>query len=537
LRNGLNQILSKHDVFLRDGEKMSVCLATSWYPRGELPRLIRFLPLLETQYTGIVISLIPRDDEDVIRQFTSGKFSKNPKLIFCVNPEERNGRYLAVKKALDIPADFVHYVDMDRLLHWVETRPEEFKRMVEEIERHDCVIFGRTPTAYLTHPQALIATERISNKVVSHFLNTDLDVSAGSKSFNRSAAQYIADHCQSDNAVGTDAEWSIRLKQAGFTLKFIQVEGLDWESADQFQQQAANKDEQAQASLIYDADPMHWSQRVDIAASIIQAAFEAAQKKNSLISQKKSEPVLFDFHAVFEVDDYLYFYQDELTDERSDLEVNALIRLLMLDKRRKILDLACGFGRHTNRLAKLGHDMTGVDIKPGFLKIARRDAIKRGVNVQYQNGDMRSITFNNEFDYVLLLFTAFGYFSDMENLQVLVNVWNALIPGGKLIFDVPYRDSFLKRMLPFFVVEKEGNLMIDRISFDSLKGRLYNKRIVYRDGIRKDKPFSHRIYNPNEIQELIIQAGLKVEHIYGGWDAQELTTESNRLVVIAQKPE
>jgi SAM-dependent methyltransferase len=159
------------------------------------------------------------------------------------------------------------------------------------------------------------------------------------------------------------------------------------------------------------------------------------------------------------------------------------------------------------------------------------------VNAQFQNGDMRTITFNNEFDYVLLLFTAFGYFSDMENLQVLVNVWNALIPGGKLIFDVPYRDSFLKRMLPFFVVEKEGNLMIDRISFDSLKGRLYNKRIVYRDGIRKDKPFSHRIYNPNEIQELIIQAGLKVEHIYGGWDAQELTTESNRLVVIAQKPE
>jgi SAM-dependent methyltransferase len=516
---------------------MSVCLATSWYPRGELPRFTRLLPLIEAQYISIVISFIPSDDENVIRQFVSGIFTQNTNITFCVNNEEQNGRYIAVKKALDIHADYIHYVDMDRLLHWVETRPGEWKRMVREIEKHDCIIFGRTPTAYCTHPQALITTERMSNTVVSLILNTDLDVSAGSKSFSRSAAQYIVDHCQSGNAIGTDAEWPIRLKQAGFELEFIQVEGLDWESADQFKQQAASTHEQAQAAIKYDADPMHWEQRIEIANTIIQSAIKISQQNQPMATEKTTGSLDFNFAAVFEVDDYLYFYQDELTDERSESEVNALVRLLAFDKPRKILDLACGFGRHTNRLSKLGHEMTGVDISPGFLDIARRDAIKKGVNVHYQNDDMRTITFTNEFDAVLLLFTAFGYFSEKENLQVLVNVRNALVPGGMLIFDVPNRDTFLKRMLPFFVIEKEGNLMIDRISFDSLKGRLYNKRIVYRDGIRKDKPFSHQIYNPNEIQTLILQAGLKVEHIYGGWDAQELTSESNRLVVIAKKPE
>ncbi|OGO30665.1 MAG: methyltransferase type 11 [Chloroflexi bacterium RBG_16_54_11] len=240
--------------------------------------------------------------------------------------------------------------------------------------------------------------------------------------------------------------------------------------------------------------------------------------------------------VVFEVDDYLYFYSELLTDERTDIEVSALVSLLGLDNPKRILDLACGFGRHTNRLAALGHHMTGVDITPGFLEIARRDAIDKGVDVDYRQADMRSITFQAEFDCVLMLFTAFGYFSDEENLNVLINAGKALLPGGLLVFDAPNRDTFLKTLVPAYVVEKEGNVMIDRMSFDSLSGRSYNRRVVFRDGVRKDKPFSIRLYNPSEIQSLLAQAGLALEHIYGNWDAQELTSDSRRLVVIARKP-
>jgi SAM-dependent methyltransferase len=244
----------------------------------------------------------------------------------------------------------------------------------------------------------------------------------------------------------------------------------------------------------------------------------------------------FDFKAVFEVEDYLYFYGEELTDERTETEVSALIRLLELDLPRKILDLACGFGRHTNRLAALGHSMTGIDLMPGFLEIARQDAIRRNVQVQYKQGDMRYIDFDSEFDCVLLLFTAFGYFDDKENLQVLINVRNALKSGGLLIFDSNNRDAITKEMPPYFVNEKGGDVMIDRLSFDSLQGRLYNKRIVFRDGVRKDKPNFVRLYNPNELKTVITQVGLELLHIYGGWDAKEFSIESHRMVVVARKP-
>ena len=91
-------------------------------------------------------------------------------------------------------------------------------------------------------------------------------------------------------------------------------------------------------------------------------------------------------------------------------------------------------------------------------------------------------------------------------------------------------------MQPYVLTEKGDDFMIDRGSFDTLSGRWYNLRVVIRHGIRKDKPFFVRLYNPNEINSLIQQAGMKVNKIFGDFESQPLTTDSQRMVVIAQKP-
>ena len=244
----------------------------------------------------------------------------------------------------------------------------------------------------------------------------------------------------------------------------------------------------------------------------------------------------FDPDAVFEVGDYLYFYSDWLTDERADAEVAALVALLELEAPMHILDLACGHGRHANRLAALGHTVIGIDREPGFLEIARCQAAEMGIDVDYRQGDMRHIDFVGKFDRALLLFTAFGYFDDAGNLCVLKNLVRALKPGGLLTLDSPNRDMFLKRQQPFNVIEKDGNLLIDRNSFDSVTGRSTNRRIVIRDGVRRDKPFSVRLYSPTEITTLLDQAGLELYGLYGGWVGQPLTSEDYRMVIVAQKP-
>jgi SAM-dependent methyltransferase len=235
------------------------------------------------------------------------------------------------------------------------------------------------------------------------------------------------------------------------------------------------------------------------------------------------------------VDDYLYFYSEVLTDERAETEAAALAKYLELDRSMRILDLACGFGRHTNRLAQQGHDLLGIDLTPGFLELARQDAQRRGVSVDYRQGDMRRLDFEAEFDRVILAFTAFGYFSDDENLLVLKNIARALRPGGLVVFDSHNRDMVMKNLQPAFVMEKNGDMMIDRITFDTLTGLMTNRRIVLRAGLRKDKPFTIRYYNPTEITALLHQAGLQLYRAYGGWDGQEAGS-SMRMVIVAQKP-
>lgn len=244
---------------------------------------------------------------------------------------------------------------------------------------------------------------------------------------------------------------------------------------------------------------------------------------------------LFDLESVFEADDYLYFYSDSLTDERSEREAAALVKLLELDRPMQVLDLACGFGRHANRLAALGHAVTGIDLIPAFIEMAWREAQKLGLRVDYRQADMRLLDFDCAFDRVLLLFTAFGYFSDEDNQKVLENVARALKPGGLLLFDIPNRDLTLKTLLPAVVVEKGADLMINRNSFDMLTGRWHNRRIVIRDGQRRDKPFSIRLYNPTEITALLRESGLEPERLLSDWDGAPLTAESGRMVVVARK--
>ena len=86
-------------------------------------------------------------------------------------------------------------------------------------------------------------------------------------------------HSPPGRALGMDAEWIVLLHRAGFAIDYVEVDGLDWESADQFAEQAANADAQRRAAESYDADPKHWARRVAVAMEIVQAGLDAAQRK------------------------------------------------------------------------------------------------------------------------------------------------------------------------------------------------------------------------------------------------------------------
>ena len=498
-----------------------ITLTTTWHPRGEMPRLQRFYPILRDVYQHLLVVLPPAVEPALVKDVESLGMR-------VVIPEDWSwGRFLALRKALETDSDLIHYVDLDRLLRWVETRPEEWRQAIVTISEADCVCFGRTLAAYATHPKALLETEASSNRVISHLLGRKMDVSAGSKGFTRQAAEFLDKHTVPGASMGMDAAWLVLLNRAGYRIKYVEVDGLDWESADQFRMEAADAETQRQARAAYDANPEHWAWRVKVADEVVTTGLWAANQP--------LEASLLHPSAHFEVEDYLYFYRPHLTDERTDAEVNMIAQLLGLDQPVDILDLACGYGRHTNRLAARGQRMTGVDLEPGFLELAKKQADDLGVEVNYQKADMRCLAFDSAFDVVLLLFTAFGYFEDPENQIVLVNIYHALRPGGRLLMDIPNREPFITQLPPAQVDEVGQDLMINRGTYDDQTRRWYNRRVVIRNGVRKDKPVFVRLYDEAEIRLLLKQAGFENIQIYNGWSGEELTKESRRMVISAHK--
>ncbi len=252
---------------------MKVTLAAAWHPRGELERFLKLAPILREVYQHLVISVPPSAGPELERAVRSTGVELIRTAAWA------SGRYAALQAAQASGAACIHYNDFDRLLRWVETRPDEWRQTVDALTRADCMILGRTPEAYASHPQALIQTEAISNRVVSHLLGKAVDASAGGRGFSQAAAGFILANCTATRALGADAEWPILLHRAGFAIEYRTVDGLDWEIPDQYQAQAANPDRQKALAKSYDADPENWSRRTAVALEIVQAGLEAARRQ------------------------------------------------------------------------------------------------------------------------------------------------------------------------------------------------------------------------------------------------------------------
>jgi SAM-dependent methyltransferase len=170
-----------------------------------------------------------------------------------------------------------------------------------------------------------------------------------------------------------------------------------------------------------------------------------------------------------------------------------------------------------------------------FLDHARRDAADRGVTVDYVHGDMRALPWTQRFDRVVNWFTAFGYFDDAGNRQVLTQIARVLKPGGQVVFDLMNRDWLAREFQPDrLAAERDGDVMIDRSRLDPLTSRVLTERIVLRAGRMRRFPFFVRLFTFTEIRDWLLAVGFANVDGYGD-DAAPFSMTSRRMVVTAQR--
>ncbi|MCB0317841.1 MAG: class I SAM-dependent methyltransferase [Bdellovibrionales bacterium] len=229
--------------------------------------------------------------------------------------------------------------------------------------------------------------------------------------------------------------------------------------------------------------------------------------------------------------EYLDLY-DHRTDQAACHEAKFIEQALMLKPENRLLDVACGNGRHLLYLKSQGYDVFGADLSFDLLKIANQSERFPGRLVRY---DMRWPCFKTKsFDAVISMFTSFGYFaSDAEHLAVLIEINKILKNQGRLFFDFFNIDYVLKNIKP--KTEKETSLgrVCEYREYNSETKRV--KKIINLLDKNKTYTESVRAFNLDELKKMFIDSDFIIEEIYGDFSGAKFSIDSERLIICAKK--
>jgi len=217
----------------------------------------------------------------------------------------------------------------------------------------------------------------------------------------------------------------------------------------------------------------------------------------------------FDLAATFG-DDYLYFYAESTDDGHSDDDAAEILGRLRLPPGSRVLDVPCGGGRISRRLASAGLDVTGVDLSASFIAMARAQPVAPGRSVTYVEGDMRQLPVTGPFDAVVCWFTSFGYHDDAECRRVLAEFHRVLRPGGTVLIETMHHDGVVRHFTAApdaTVIRRGADAQVDVSHFDPLTGRIVTDRTVYRGGQVRHSSHFIRLPTPPEWTEWLVGAG------------------------------
>jgi ubiquinone/menaquinone biosynthesis C-methylase UbiE len=235
---------------------------------------------------------------------------------------------------------------------------------------------------------------------------------------------------------------------------------------------------------------------------------------------------------------YLDYWSQILPQERTSREVRFIVEQMGVPDGGAVLDLCCGQARHAVELAKLGYDVTGLDLNEFLLEAGREFSKTEGVSIRFVQGDMREIPFENQFEAVVNLFTAFGYFEDeAENQRALAGVCRALKPGGRFLIDQSHVLQAARDFQPRVWKEfSDGTVLAEERSFDAERVR-YRTRAVFikPDGRRAERCNDIRCYTCAELSAMLRRAGLEPVAVFGNFRGRPLELTSKRLIIISEK--
>ena len=233
-------------------------------------------------------------------------------------------------------------------------------------------------------------------------------------------------------------------------------------------------------------------------------------------------------------DDFFDLHYDLFPEELSRREVAGMLELLQVPIGGTVLDVPCGWGRHSVLLAEHGYNVVASDLSYDLLK--RMESGPGPINCIAADIRMQPLR-SASFDAVINVFTSLGLFlDDTEDLRVLREAHRLLKPGGKFLLESMHRDdviaSYAERDRWFL---PNGTEVRVRRRFDPVAGISHEKLHWKRGEATGRKSHSLRLRTAGEIDGLLRMAGFEVVEYYGDWNGRPFTHRDASLIAVATK--
>lgn len=237
------------------------------------------------------------------------------------------------------------------------------------------------------------------------------------------------------------------------------------------------------------------------------------------------------FESWFDTPFYHILYKNRDYSE-AEIFIKNLLDYLNPPKNSNVLDLACGKGRHAIFLAKNELNVTGVDLSTQSIEHAKKFEQS---NLNFDTHDMREVYKTNHFDYILNLFTSFGYFdNEADNFKAIKAMSEGLKPDGTLVID--FMNSF---KVAYNLREKE-TIVRDDILFKisrKLDSKTFVKSIEFVHE-KKKFAFEERVQalTQKDFEKYFKEANLKIVEVFGNYNLDYFSkNSSDRLILVAKK--
>jgi SAM-dependent methyltransferase len=229
---------------------------------------------------------------------------------------------------------------------------------------------------------------------------------------------------------------------------------------------------------------------------------------------------------------YYHILYKERDEKEAQFFLDRLIEFLKPQPDAKILDIACGKGRHALYLNKKGFDVTGFDLSAESIEY---DKQFENEALSFHVHDMREVFRVNYFDYVFNLFSSFGYFDNPEdNARTVSSHAQALKPGGVLVLDYMNSEMVCDCLIPDQVKVIEGIRFHIRKRIKDMK---IIKQISFED---KGKSYSFEehlsIFSLEDFEKLFSHCHLQIKNTFGDYALNTFDENtSDRLILVAEK--